>query len=687
MYRYRMLSWWLRKNDLPFPQQAVKDKFRYRADRFAAENVNTAIIFGAHFRWDFRQVWSELHEMLRFIADELHDRGIQLYDHHSSVLNCYYNDDPNRFNATFSNHRQILMSPPESSPLPEDFQDDWKMIDVTTGKPAFLPVYGAQEFCFNLPDFITAYQQYLRKLLRETNIDGLMSDDAFYYPHFNACGCRFCRERFKREYNCELPPASDIKFWGNWSNAEFRNWIRMRYRSVEDFMRKVKEILPDNFPLLSCCSGSAGPGTNGSGLNYREFIHGGANVIMLEMCNNTPSLDGHLTNYLPQQLHHLALAAENHLPCIGLGYGFSADAARIIWAFNKFLGSDMWFSSLVHRLGLTDKVMAQMPDDPELVGGIFNIEARFAEWFEGKSCAPVAIWYSVATLRNYGGNSSDYYEDYKKLCNSLFLAGYDINILMELPKPNSQYQVLLIPSAACLSDEEIKHIECWRESGKTLIISGPFGFFDEQGNRRHPDFAAMHKRRISLPDLNRSGKFPTPESVLPVPPVECLSERQLEVIKPALYWFPKRYNSQLEAKCFELLEQQVSPIKNTGWYFRSFHDQKGRLLLHCLVAEYMQSLDETLEALRDPDSIKFKSLKIIKSIKPHNQSLLLNIPVPGDCRQIEVLYPLNETIEQLPVQDFIRITPSSDCPYLIVRFTQKKLYKHGKTKTINKKGD
>ena len=50
---YRMVSWWLRKDDLPWPNRKSEEKFRRRAACMAREGVNAAIIFGAHFRWDF----------------------------------------------------------------------------------------------------------------------------------------------------------------------------------------------------------------------------------------------------------------------------------------------------------------------------------------------------------------------------------------------------------------------------------------------------------------------------------------------------------------------------------------------------------------------------------------------------------------------------------------------------------
>ncbi len=522
---YRMVSWWLRKNNLPWPNENGKETFRRRADAMAREGVNSAIIFGAHFRWDFEPVWDQLHELIRFAAEELHQRGILLFDHHSSVLSCNYNPDPNRFNArkTSSNHRQMLISPPAGI-MPGKRRDEWKMIDLVTGNPVFLSHYAAQEFCMNNPEFSAAYRDYVRRLLRETSIDGLMSDDALFYSHA-ACGCVHCRARFRREYGLELPDTSNLSFWGNWENPAYRNYLDMRRRTVREFLAGVKSVLPESFPLMSCCSSSIHPSCSERGLSYSLFLEAGANTVMLEMCGNTPTADGKLFGELSSQMHHLALSRENRLPCIGLGYGFSSDAARLIWAFNKFLGSDMWYSSLVHRLGLGDADIAAIPDDPEHLDDIFNYEKKYSSWFDSESAAECAVFFSRSTLDHYGSSLMDYSADYSALCDTMIRSGFDADAVTRIPDPGSQYKILLLPSAACISDSELEKIEEWVRSGKKAVAFGPFAFFDENRNPRTPDFAARNHLDIRLPPLNRSGYSPDKLILPPPPAVPCTGVR------------------------------------------------------------------------------------------------------------------------------------------------------------------
>ena len=81
----RALSWWISWGDLEIGNSGIRDKILCRADEFAKSNADTAVLFGAHFRWDFLPYWDALHWYLRQTADALHERGIKLFDHVSSA--------------------------------------------------------------------------------------------------------------------------------------------------------------------------------------------------------------------------------------------------------------------------------------------------------------------------------------------------------------------------------------------------------------------------------------------------------------------------------------------------------------------------------------------------------------------------------------------------------------------------
>jgi hypothetical protein len=202
--RYRAISWWLDWNDMMWPDQAIVDKIRRRADQAAESGVNCAMIFGMHLRWDHMPLWDRLHDLMAFTVAELHSRHIALFDHHSSVLTHRTRTREDDWEIRRRNRHHVPFYPSMETAATWTFEghllNEMRMIDVETGQAVYLPTYNAEQFCMNNPYFRHAYQTYVRKLVRDTGIDGLMSDDMIHYGGWRTCGCRWCRERFLKDF-------------------------------------------------------------------------------------------------------------------------------------------------------------------------------------------------------------------------------------------------------------------------------------------------------------------------------------------------------------------------------------------------------------------------------------------------------------------------------------------------------
>ena len=670
MSKYRMVSWWVRWEDLEWPLPQLEDKIRHRADKLAENSVSHAIIFGAHFRWDFMPLWMNLHDMFAFISDELHQRDIKLFDHHSAVFTHRYNDRREMAEMRMKNRHHVSFAPTREVAGMLSYNgkklNDWRMIDVITGKLAD-PGYTAEIFCINNPDFSESYYSYVKKLVAETNIDGLEADDGLYYPRFYACGCRHCREKFKREYDHVLPPGNDLSFWGNWKNQAFKDWIRMRYHSVGEFLGGVKNVLPEDFPLMTCCSGSSDSSASETSCSYENFI-AGCNTVMLEMCGNTPGLDGRFTHSLASQMHHLAVARQYQVPCIGLGYGFTPAQAGTVWAFNKWLGSDMWFSTLKGRLDMKDRDMETLPDDSELVGIPFGFEKAHQEWFTGESLAQIAILFSKKTRDNYGGYMADYGHDYMAACKKIFEAGYDAVTVLEIPSTESACNILIVPSAACLSETDKTALKLWLDSGKNVIANGPFGVFDENAERAEKQFTDDFGLHIELPEIVRAPKFPH-DTWEKREPARCVNEEKWHKLAGNFYWNPGRMQDMTDDSLFEILsghfsEPDIKVTDGRGWHIRKFHDGKGRIILHVIAAEYELKLDEELEAKR----AHINNNNIITGIMPKNTVSALNFRLMRDFSRIEFAAPLcQDKTASLTPAEMLRVTVPKGCYYFILR--------------------
>lgn len=620
MKQHRMVSWWFRPwfNWNPLDEK-TKDILRRRADLMAENGADSAIVFGFHFRWDYMCFIDNVHAIIRFSAEELHKRGIQLWDHHSAVLAGRYNlhQDGSRL---LSNPRQTLTGQSAGVPIYENLLDEWKMIDVTTGKPVFLPQYGAQEFCMNNPEFRAAYCGYLKRLIPETGVDGLMCDDAFFNPRFYVCSCPHCVKRFGKT----LPPHTDLSFWGNYENEDFLEWIKMRHETVQDFNDMVAAQLPENFPLMNCCSGSTNASTNESALSIERYMHA-SNHAMLEMCGNTPDLNGTYTSRLSAQLHQLAATKAKKAPLFGLGYGFSETTANFIWAFNKFLGASTWFSQLTHRAKLDDETVQNFPEDASRVGTAFHAEEKFAEWFDSEHEGKAALLFSRNTMMNYGGYQVDYGADYTAACKMLFDGGWDFDVILSLEEAE-KYPVLFLASCAMLTDSDRAALT--RYKGK-IYACGPLD-------------------GVEVPAIHREPLWPH-DMWVPREPVPCKTQGTWREVRPGLFWHPaKAASGNVEFPSAE------TPVP-AGWYRRTFRDAKGRQLTHYLAASFQVGLDEKLEALKIAEAKHF----FINRLAPKPCEKRIAVPAGA-----EILLP----IERKTVNTVAGIFEVPEkCWYFIVR--------------------
>jgi hypothetical protein len=612
---YRAASWWITWEDLSWPNEDIADKFRYRADQASASGVNMAVIYGAHFRWDFMPLWMNLHDMIKFVADELHQRDILLFDHHSSVLTHRYSSQAEALAMRLRNRHHLPFAP--SRDIADEWTyrgmklNDWRMIDLVTGKPVFLERYTAEQFCMNNPYFRKAYQEYVQRLRTETGIDGLMSDDGIFYSGWTSCGCGHCRKKFMDKYGHEVPPVSDTGFWGNYQNEAFKDWIEMRFSTTREFLEGVQTVTGKDFPLMTCCSDSVGSHLPGYGMTYQEFIKP-CNHIMLEMCGNTPALDGSWQGNFPAQMLHVGIGRENSAPCLGLGYGFSETAADFIWAFNKFLGSGTWFSSLKGRLGLRDSEMLSLKDDTELSGNGFNWEKNNPGLFDAETDADVAVFFSRWSRDFYGMTEKDYTADYSKTCFELLNNNITFDVVTAIPV-FPEYKVLIISSAICLAAEEYTALNNYLTNGGIVIAGGPVGYYDRRANS------------VLKPWLEQFGiisKTVEPERIAAFPPWSrqaqavplCSGVYQQRNLASAewigissgkgrLLWTPGRMQMDFKELAIAeyvrnfISESFIFPPADSGWQFRIFK-KANKSFVHALADKLDVGCMEELEKKR-----------------------------------------------------------------------------------------
>ena len=655
---FRMASWWIHLRDLDWPSPDVLDNIRRRADAMAADNVNCAVVFGAHFRWDFMPYWTLLHSYLAEVAQELHARKIRLFDHHSAVLVHRYQSREELRNVMLHSRPHLPLAPDRRSADRWEFAgqrlNNWRMMDIPTGNVLYLPQYTAEEFCFNRPDFKEAYGEYLKLLLAESGIDGLMCDDAAHFMGYRSCGCDFCRKTFQEKTGHPLPEWNDFHFWGNWESDEWKAWIDSRYAANGNFLKHVKECLPPEFPLMSCCSGSSKAFYNNSALDVRQYLQG-CNLVHQELCGNTPPCEGvsgtgnpAMGERITLAAHHRAAASAAGVRCVGQGYGFTEASGEIIWALNKANGANCWFSTLKDRLGLPDSILEKLPGDSEAVGKVFGFEKRHPELFETKVLERFAVLFPY-TARNhtaFGNHVNGCERDFRETMEEFYRAGFAPGVALSIPeRPSESTPILLLPSAAALEAEEKNALVRYLDNGGFVLATGYLDF---------PGARTAQKMRIGESFWN----FDWMNA-----PIPANGTGEWVELRRNFWWNPRRLQDGLP---FAELAERVAgkqkkipfEIRNPAGYFCLIHFSQERYILHFLAERYKVVLDEELEAQRFHRS----RVNLIRKASPIQVERVLRIA--GNWK-IRAFAPLNSHAPQISSEEGCVIFPR-ECSYVIV---------------------
>ena len=669
--KYRMASWWVLWRDLDWPSPDNQDRIRRRADAMAESGVNAAVIFGAHFRWDFMPYWTMLHDYLATVGSELRARGVALFDHHSGTLVHRYDTREEWHNVKLNSIPHLPFSPDRTSAAAWKYKgsylNDWRMIDLQTGKPVWHEQYTAEEFCFNNPDFREAYLDYLRRLLKESAIDGLMADDFIYFNGYRSCGCRCCRKIFRDRFGFELPDFSDRAFWCNWDNPDWCAYLDMRYESNGDMLSAIHSVLPSaDYPLMSCCSGSSTGFCNNTAQDIRQFLRG-CNLVHLEMCGDIPPWKEALKTPMPRSSsipmriaaagHHHTAGQKADAECVGLGYAFFEQPSGVIWALNKFLGAGTWLSTLKGRLGLPEHILDAMPEEPGLVRKFYRFEAEHPELFCGRPLASIRVYFSYETRNHtfYGNLEYGYPKEFCDTVSTLMENGISPEVVFSPPEYTEEIPVLILPGAVRMTEEEVAGFRKFLADGGTIFATGPCGFPGVE---------------MQWPMPNRSSVFPDPLFLLKEKPLPCRGERVWKQISNRFYWnvgTAKETADSLRERLAEYLSLpapvRVGPCPG---YCTSVHAaDDGSFTVHFLAADYRTDVDRKLEAMRTHHS----RVHCITTAVPENtaRKILLETHL-----EAEAFAPLSSGAPKLVRHGaMLELQLPEACTYAVVRLSGK----------------
>ncbi|MBQ7976307.1 MAG: hypothetical protein IJ300_11535 [Clostridia bacterium] len=675
----RIASWWLRFEDLNWPHPDAYDRIKRRAEGMAGAGVTTAMIFGAHFRWDFLPYFTLLHDYLAAVADELHKVGVELYDHHSVSLVHRYSTAEEMRNVMLHSGPHLPLSPSREAAAPWEYNgtklNDWRAVDVIKGSPVYYPQYAAEGFCIRNPHYREAYKTYLKRLIADTNIDGLSADDPVHFMEFRTCGCSYCTEEFRNRTGKELPAVSNTDFWGNWDNPDWNIWLNMRYDAVSDFFKEISSVVPSDFCLTACGGNSASTHAPGAAFDGRRFLSG-CNYLNLEMSGNTPpykndskTANATIASKMIAASHHQGAARNSGIRCFGTGFGFTEPTADIVWAVNKMLGADCWFSTLKDRLGLPEHILKTLPDESDVVGRAFRFEKEHPCLFDGEQIGQVGVFFSEETRDHtfFGNVNNGYCKDYGSTIKLLFENGISGHTIFEFPERPEEYPLILISSAVLMTEKEIQSLRKFLQQGGKVIATGPCGFPGCEGEWDLP----------SKPEIEKPEDFFGTAQVYYQPAkwkkethfTPSAAPIMFKEIIPAFYYTPHRISDGEITELFlESLRKYMKqlPIKficSNGYLINMF-ENKNTITVHLLAEDFETDIDHHL------DEIRFHRSRVnyINKVEPAGVTQTLQLKANG---RPAVYTPFNVSVPTVSENgNEYKISLPEKASYVILQFSK-----------------
>jgi len=610
-----IVSWWIRWNDLNWPNGDNLDNIKRRAEKIATANATTAMIFGTHFRWDYLPYFTILHDYLATVSEELRKCGVELWDHHSVNLIHRYDTRDEMRHVMLHSGPHLPFSPSREAAATWEYNEkrlnDWRMIDVKSHDILYYPQYAAEGFCIRNPDFVESYIDYLKNLIRETGITGLSADDPVHYMHFNSCACPHCRAELKARTGMELPAIDDRHFWGNWENPAWREWIDMRFDAAKNFFEKVSAVLPKDFRLTTCGINSASASANALASDARTFVSG-CNYVNLEMSGNTPpykhdpvTVNHPISARLVGSSHHQAVAREKGINCFATGFGFTEETANIVWAVNKMLGSDCWLSTLKDRLGLPDHILNTLPDEWDIVGKAFGFESEHEDLFCGKQIAQLGVYFSYETRKHtfFGSVDKGYYLDWSSTLKLLFKEGISPHTVFEFPQSTEEYPLILVPSPAKMQKEERAALTAYLERGGKVLVFGPADMEGCESNRILPCSPTIDSPEAFFGSVPNGVQFKPPRwrTSTEFSPLE--EDSGWKEIRQGLFYNPLRISEQgLADTLLPLVKKYIRPmpieIPNAQGYLITFFETEDSYIVQMLAEDFETDIDHKLDEMR-----------------------------------------------------------------------------------------
>lgn len=386
------------------------------------------------------------------------------------------------------------------------------------------PLYGGgTTLCVNTP-----WAQWAWELIEEamkTGIDGVFLDGPVIYP--GCCYCDSCKAKFQERYGVQIPVEED------WFDDAWKNFIEFREESMADFLKGAKEAVegvnPEGVVFLNAGSWHGGGWRVARNMekvgDYQHFngaesfFHPGSTTGVKSMLEWALTAKHLVAGGKPAVVFsHHTLGAWHYIPLAPI-------EAKLAVAQTVACGANPWIAVFDYALDHS-KEEAIAP-----IKGVNGFLSANEEYYTGtRSGAKVGLLFSSQNNVFYLSELDDMYgdvasgvekdlgvaltsgkiaRDWKKrkaICDnivgsefygwSLMLSRahipYDVILDKDLnPQDLADYDLIVLPNSACLSQDQLDVLRDFVENGGALIATFETGRYDDKGVRHTRDLSDL----------------------------------------------------------------------------------------------------------------------------------------------------------------------------------------------------
>lgn len=368
---------------------------------------------------------------------------------------------------------------------------DWRMTREN-GQPLDAVYDTGADFCVNTP-----WREWVFQLLRDLAaypIDGIFYDGPVYRA--DTCYCRFCRDKYRKQYGREMPSKSKR------TGKDFAQLMEFQANSLKDFLHDSRVILKGIRPDLALYMNGGVRGANwATGRFNREliaeqdllgseggFISGDLTRVPLWK----PGLTARLLETQAGGKPTIIFSAAGHKP-----WTFSllpAPELRLLYADTIANGAGVW-------MGITPSEFDE-PEMEALTGMNRFLERNKSYYTKTKSAARVAVVWSEVTANFYAGAAAQLIDidrtaqrtavgnldgEFAGITEALLRAHVPFDVIDDVTLEKERldgYQAIFLPNVACMSDRVAGRLRQYVEAGGNLFADFETSAFDETGIRR-----------------------------------------------------------------------------------------------------------------------------------------------------------------------------------------------------------